>query len=191
MTEVRFIAITGPAAAGKSTIAQALQTELIRRGELWLLMELDVFARGLPRDWIKWGKHRGQFAERGFVYARGPDGRVDLTLGSDGRSMLAAFHRSVAAVVKSGVNVICETIVYDEADWQDWLAALTNISARWVKLDASIDVLEGREVERPRPAQGLARGMTARKPVGEYDLEADTGVDATSTIVGRIVDILA
>src|SRR5262245_45737710 len=108
MTHATFIAITGPAAVGKSTIAQALQVELVRGGELWYVMELDVFARGLPRDWINWGKHRGAFADRGFVYTRGPDGGVDLTLGADGRRMLAAFHRAVAAVVKSGVNVICE-----------------------------------------------------------------------------------
>jgi len=191
MTKADFIAITGPAAAGKSTIAKALQAELIRRGELWHVMELDVFARGLPREWIKWGTHLGEFAERGFVYARGADGRVDLTLGADGRRVLAAFHRSVAAVVKSGINVICETIVYDDEDWRDWTAALTDISARWVKLSAPIDVLEGREVERPRPAQGLARGMAARQPVGEYDVEGDTGVEAVGAIVGRIVAVLA
>ena len=187
----KFIAITGPAAAGKSTLAKALQSELVRRGELWHVMELDVFARGLPREWIKWGKHRGEFAERGFVYARAQDGRVDLTLGSDGRRVLAAFHRSVAVVVKSGINVICETIVYDDEDWRDWSDALTNISACWVKLNAPIEVLEGREVDRPRPAQGLARGMAARKPVGEYVIEGDTGVETVSVIVARIVDMLA
>jgi chloramphenicol 3-O-phosphotransferase len=191
MTAGKFIAIAGPAAAGKSTVAKALQAQLIRGGELWLVMELDVFARALPRDWIKWGKHQGEFAERGFIYARGPDGRVDLTLGPDGRRVLEAFHRSVAAVVQSGVNIICETIVYDDADWHDWSQMLTNISARWVKLGAALEVLEAREAERPRPAQGVARGMMARKPVGEYDVEADTGVETTSAIVGRIIDLLA
>jgi chloramphenicol 3-O-phosphotransferase len=105
--------------------------------------------------------------------------------------VLTAFHRSVAEVVKSGINVICETIVYDDADWRDWPDALTDIPARWVKLNASIQVLEGREVERARPAQGPARGMAARKPVGEYDIEGDTGVEAVGAIVARIVDLLA
>ena len=94
MTATRLIAITGPAAVGKSTVARELQSELVRSGELWLVIELDIFARGLPRDWISLGKHQGRYAERGFVYARGQDGSLELGLGSDGRRVLSAFHRS-------------------------------------------------------------------------------------------------
>jgi hypothetical protein len=116
MTVNKLIAITGPAAVGKSTVARELQSELIRSGELWLVIELDTFARGLSRDWISFGKHQGRYAERGFVYARGQDGGIELRVGPDGRSVLAAFHRSVAAIARSGVGVICETIVYDDDD---------------------------------------------------------------------------
>src|SRR5580765_4858774 len=108
----KLIVVTGPAAVGKSTVTKALQKELTRSGELWLAIELDVFARSLPRPWIAWGDHRGRNAAQGFVYARGSDGSLELELGSDGRRVLSAFHRSVAAVVTSGVSVICETIVY-------------------------------------------------------------------------------
>src|SRR5262249_4187051 len=124
-------------------------------------------------------------------YARGPDGGVDLTLGTDGRRVLTAFHRSVAAVVESGVNVICETIVHDKEDWRDWSDALANISVRWVRVNAPVDVLESREGDRPRPAQGLARGMSARKVVGHYDIEVDTGTETTAAIVDRIIEMLA
>ena len=98
----RLIAITGPAAVGKSTIARALQAELSRRGELWLVLELDLFGRGLSRDWIAMGARRGAHAERGFVYARAADGTIALELGPDGRRVLAAFHRSVAAAARDG-----------------------------------------------------------------------------------------
>ena len=98
MTIGKLIVLTGPAAVGKSTLAKALQAELVRGGELWLTLELDVFASGLPRAWLAWGDHRGRHAARGYVYARAADGGVGLALGQDGRRVLAAFHRSVAAV---------------------------------------------------------------------------------------------
>jgi chloramphenicol 3-O phosphotransferase len=183
-----LIAITGPAAAGKSTLARALQAEFSARGALWLTFELDGFARGLPRDWIGLAGRRGRFADRGFIYVRGSDGSIALTLGPDGRRVLAAFHRSVAAVVRSGVGVICETIVYDDEDWSDWQNALGGIIQCWVKLGAPLAVLEAREqADRTRLFQGLARGMSARKPVGTFDIEADTAEEAAGAIAQRIV----
>jgi chloramphenicol 3-O-phosphotransferase len=185
---VKLVAITGPAAVGKSTVARALQSELARRGELWLVMELDLFGRGLPRDWVAMGSHAGRHAASGFTYARAADGSVALELGADGRRVLAAFHRSVAAVVRSGVNVVCETIVYDDEDWSDWSAALRGVPARWVNLRAPVAVLEDREgSDRSRVFRGLARGMSARAAVGRYEVEADTSAEPAAAVVQRIV----
>jgi chloramphenicol 3-O phosphotransferase len=187
-----LILITGPAAVGKSTVARGVQAELSRDGALWLVMELDVFARGLSRDWIAVEGRAGRHAERGFTYARAADGSVGLSLGPDGRRVLAAFHRAVAAMVRSGVGVICETIVYDEADWADWSDALDGISAVWVKLGAPVGVLEARETADRSPVfQGLARGMAARPAVGVFDVEADTAAETAEAIVGRIVGVMA
>jgi chloramphenicol 3-O-phosphotransferase len=185
----RLIAITGPAAVGKSTLARALQAELGRNGELWLLLELDVFARALSRDWIGVGRsRRGRYADAGFDYTRRSDGSVGLTIGDDGRRVLAAFHRSVAAVVRAGVNVVCETLVYDLADWEDWRAALGEISVRWVRLSAPRDVLEAREsAEETRLFKGLARGMLSRPAVGECHVEIDTSVESVNASVARVL----
>ncbi len=173
----KLVAITGPAAVGKSTVAKALLADLTGDGDLWLLMELDVFARALPRDWIAWGERVGRRSELGFTYGREADGSVGLTLGADGRQMLAAFHRSVAAVVRSGMDVICETVVHDEGDWADWQAALDGIEVCWVRLTAPVARLEERErAERP----------SARPLVGVSDIEADTDVDDAQAIARRI-----
>ena len=188
MMPPRLIVITGPAAAGKSTLSRELQSQLTRDGELWLVLELDVFARGLPRDWVSLGTHRGRHAERGFVYARAQDGGIELGIGVDGRRVLAGFHRTVAAVVRSGIGVICETIVYDQDDRNDWAEALGDMPAFWVKLDAPLAVLEAREAaDRTRVLRGLARGMTARASVGRHDFEADSAADSASSIARRIV----
>jgi chloramphenicol 3-O phosphotransferase len=188
----KLIVVTGPAAAEKSTIAKGLQAELAANGDLWLLMELDVFGRSLPRSWISFGSHHGVYAQLGFVYERASDDSIELVLGIDGRRVLKAFHRSVAAIAKSGLNVICETILYDDDDWNDWSDSLFGLSACWVKLSAPIDVLEERErVDQTRTFRGLARGMSARKSVGKFTVEADTSSENANAIVRRIVAILS
>ena len=181
--------VTGPAAVGKSTIARGLQSEFARGGNLWLLIQLDTFARALPRDWISWSRRQGIYADRGFAYAPAADGSVQLTLGADARSVLAAFHRSVAAVVKSGVNALCETIVYDDDDWSDWADALSGISAHWVRLSAPLAILEARESsDDSRIFRGLARGMIAREQVRSFDVEFDTSIEDADAIVRRIAE---
>jgi chloramphenicol 3-O-phosphotransferase len=188
MTPGRLIVITGPAAAGKSTLARALQSHFARHDELWLVFELDAFGRGMPRDWIALGKHRGEHAAQGFDYVRSDDRSLELILGSDGRRVLASFHRAVAAAVRSGVNVVCETIVYDDDDWNDWADALRDIRTCWVRLSASLAVIDAREkAERAPLFHGLGRGMSARLANGTFSVEADTGTESTNTVVERVV----
>jgi chloramphenicol 3-O-phosphotransferase len=93
----RLVVITGPAAAGKSTLARALQARFADRDDLWLVLELDLFARSIPRDWIAWRRRQGRLADRGFTYSQAGKGEpVSLSLGADARLVLAAFHRTVA-----------------------------------------------------------------------------------------------
>lgn len=185
----KLILITGPAAVGKSTVASGLQVELGGDGALWLVVELDVFARAVSRDWIAAGAHVGRFAERGFTYRRSDDGSLSLALGVEGRRVLTAFHRSVAAIARSGVNVICETIVFDTEDWDDWSDALSGLSATWVRLGAPVAALEAREAAERLPAfQGLARGMAGRPAVGVFHVDADTSAEAAEAIVRRVAE---
>jgi len=187
MTHGKLIVVTGPAAVGKSTVAKGLQAEFANKGQLWLVMELDHFGRGLPRDWVSLGTHQGLYGVSGFTYRRADDNSIELVLGSDGRHVLKAFHRSIAAVARAGLNVICEAIVYDDDDWNDWLEAVADVSTTWVRLSASLAVLEDRErADRSRVFQGLARGMSARKTVGTFDIEVDTSIEEASAIVRRI-----
>ncbi len=154
-------------------------------------MELDAFGRGVPHAWIAFGDRAGRYADQGFVYGPSPTGGLDLTLGPDGRRVLGAFHRAVAAAAASGMNVICEAIVHDEADRQDWADALGGTAAIWVRLTAALEVLEGREqADRSRIFQGLARGMSARSLMGTWDVEGDSGVESVDELVDRVRELV-
>jgi chloramphenicol 3-O-phosphotransferase len=187
----RLIGITGPAAAGKSTLLRALQAALSKDGELWFAVQLDDFARGIPPRWVTMAGRSGRYGNLGFTYTAGDDGAIALTLGADGRRVLAAFHRAVAAIAASGVDVIFEAIVHDDADWADWQAALGDRQVLWVRLAAPVAILEYRERFDPtRQLQGLARGMSARPPVGRADIAADTSAESTEAIMARVMAAL-
>lgn len=188
----RLVVVTGPAAVGKTTVARALQKHLSRDGDFWLVMDLDVFARGISMRWLSFGDRGGRYADRGFTYAPAPSGGIELTLGADGRRVLAAFHRSVAATVALGVDVVAEAAIYDADDRRDWSVALGEIEATWVRLTASVDELAARERANPsRVFHGLAEGMSARPVVGSFDVVADTGAETLEDIVHRVTEVVA
>ena len=183
-----IVVITGAAATGKSTVAAALQAKLSAQGSLWLYSGIDSFAQSLRRDWASFEGRGGPFAERGFVYSRGKDGALSLTLGADGRRVMNAFHKSIAAIARSGINVVCEAVIYDAEDWGDWVETLEPFSTCWVKLSAPLAVLEDREKDRPQEVRGLARGMMSTQGVGRFDVECDTSIDTLEEVVGKILE---
>ena len=113
-----------------------------------------------------------------------------LRLGEDGRRVLAAFHRAMAAVASSGVDVVCEAVVYDQADWEDWTDALNATHSIWINLNAPLSVLEERERTRPEAVRGLARGTLTRERVGAYDLAIDTSTTTVDEAVNRIIVLI-
>jgi len=183
----KVVAITGPAACGKSTISKALQSRLSSQGSLWILVEVDGFASSLMKDWFSFDLQTAPYGDRGFTYTRGNDQGLQLAVGLEGRKVLNAFHRSVAAIARSGVDVVCETVICDDDDWADWLEVLQGIPQLWVELNAPLSVLETREIDRPKEIRGLARGMKTRGAVGQYDISADTSIETPEEIVDRIL----
>jgi chloramphenicol 3-O phosphotransferase len=106
--------------------------------------------------------------------------------------MLQGYHRAVAALARSGVNVIVEEVMISEWEWEDWADSLEGVDVRWVAVRCDVDVVERREVERGDRYRGLARGtaiVTHRYP--GYDIEVDTTSRAVEELAAEIVAQLA
>ncbi len=91
--------------------------------------------------------------------------------------MLRTYHEAAVAGVRSGLDVIVDDVVVDEAIFGDWLDVLGELEPTWVGIRCSPDIAVRREQARgDRPV-----GMTAVQTMSvhrhvSYAFEIDTGV---------------
>ena len=169
-----MIVLNGTSSAGKSTLAQLLQDRFAAAGEPWIVVGVDDLFVKLPREWITIGAHVGVHGEDGIVFER-IDGDIRRRIGPVGTQVLAAYRGMVAALARSGVNVIVDEVLLSEEDWRGWQAELAEFAVRWVRVDCALEVVETRERERGDRLVGLARSqydIVHHHPA--YDARIDT-----------------
>jgi len=186
-----IVFLTGPAAAGKSTVAKAFQKAQARNGAFWVCMDLDDFAKGISFDWYGLGAVRGPHAERGLVYVKAKDGALTMKLGDDLRRAFGAFRAGVLAVAQAGVNVICAASLVEEQDWAAWGEIGAAHPVIRVGLMGPVDELERREkADATRLLKGLARGNYAIYDRDEYDLRIDTTLVSAKDAAQLVAELL-
>jgi chloramphenicol 3-O phosphotransferase len=175
--------LVGTSSAGKTTTAAALQGCL---DEHHLLLGFDVFLGMVDR---RWGGH-GPHTQEGFRYD--PSAVDDagepistISCGPAGRRILHGTHRAVAALARSGNNVIVDEILLDDAVLADWQTALDGLCVYVVQVQAPVDVLVARERQRNQHA-GLARGHLPVNSLASYDVAVDTSLKAPAECAAAI-----
>jgi chloramphenicol 3-O phosphotransferase len=167
------IVLNGTSSAGKSTLAAEMQTQLVARSSCWVILGIDDFLGKLPAPWVRY-REVGAHADEGVSFVRaGSD--IVFRAGPVGRALLAGYRRAVAAVVRSGVNVIVDEVVLDEEAWAQWESELRGLDPFWVRVDCPIEVCEARERARSDRLPGLARSQATfvhRHP--RYRVAVDT-----------------
>jgi chloramphenicol 3-O phosphotransferase len=165
--------LAGTSSAGKTTTAAALQGCF---DDHHLLLGFDVFLRMVdPR----WGGH-GPHTQQGFRY---DPSTVDdsgeqistISCGPVGRRILDGTHRAVAALARSGNNVIVDEMLLDDAVLADWQTALDGLRVYVVQVQAPVEVLVARERQRNQHT-GLARGHLPVNSLASYDVAVDTSL---------------
>jgi chloramphenicol 3-O phosphotransferase len=179
------IVLNGTSTAGKSTLAAEMQRQLTARGRCWIILGIDDFLGKLPAPWVRY-LDAGAHADEGVRFDRVGDDIV-FRAGPVGRALLVGYRRSVAAVVRSGMNVIVDEVVLDEEAWTQWQVELGELDPFWVRVDCPMEVCEGRERDRPERLPGLARSQAPfvhRHP--RYRLTVDSST-ATPGELARVV----
>lgn len=172
-----LIFLNGTTSSGKTSIASALQEQLARP---YCVTGIDDAFAMLPA--------RLHNNRDGFFFDRDELGLVRLNFGQVGLACLKAHHRSVAAIARSGIDLICdEVILWDELR-QDWLDVLDGLPAVFIGVHCSLEELERREINRGDRVIGQARGQFAIvHSKMRYDIEVDSSQKPPSQLAAEII----
>ncbi|XGX80918.1 hypothetical protein LQK93_03764 [Terrabacter sp. BE26] len=159
--------------------------------EPYLRVGLDHFFSMFPYEWRDHPRGPGP----GFWVDEtlDPDGspRARIHYGEAGARMLTGMRAAVNALLASGNNVIIDEMPVDDSIIPAWRQDLRAASTLWVRLTASLPVLEEREHARTKGRQlGNSRGHFNVGSEGKWDLVIDTDNLAPSETAAKIVRAL-
>lgn len=166
------IILVGVSSVGKTSVSEQLQLDL---REPYLHVGVDHFFSMFPYEWRDHPRQPGP----GFWVEQSVDAdgspRARIRYGEAGFQLLAGMRAAVNALLATGNNVILDEMPIDGSIVPAWRRELKTCSSLWVRLTASLPVLEQRERDRTRGQQlGNARGHLD-VPVGDrWDLVLDT-----------------
>lgn len=163
------LVLNGTSSSGKSSLARALQA---RWPGLLLDAGLDRHLGMLPREYL------GPLWPEVYRYTYGTDGRVaSIAVGPAGARLHRAMHWSVAALARSGCDVVVDHVLLERRWALDLVAALEGVPTVLVAVRLPAKVLAQREVDRADRTLGQALAqLPAVHAHGPYDVEVDTSV---------------
>lgn len=181
----RVVIVNGPSSVGKSTIARGLQAALDHG---WLKVGIDDFLGFVPESLV----NLGPSADAGFRWFPAKTTGEEATrivVGDYGHRVVRGVHRAMAALARSGLDVIVDDVLL-EAGWlDDYLEAMAGIDVVFVGVTAPLAVIEEREIARgdrfPRQARGHYDHVHHDNI---YDVLVDTSILTPEATVERIVE---
>lgn len=184
----RAIVLVGVSSVGKTTVSRELQLAL---REPYLHVGIDHFFSMFPYEWRDHPRGPGP----GFWVrtTRDPDGhpRAQIHYGDAGARLLAGMRAAVNALLAAGNNVILDEMPIDDSIVPAWRRDLRAASATWVRLTASLPVLEARERARTSGQQlGNSRGHFDVPTGDDWDLVIHTDALTPGEAAARIVEAL-
>ena len=172
----RVVVLSGGSSAGKTTVGRKLQETL---DGSWLLLGVDVLLWMLPPRLMR--------SEEGVAVKDGV-----ISRGDEFMRIFEAFRDSIAAIVRSGVDVLIDDVMlegaFDQRLWNDSLAGLETL---WVGVRCNPDAAAAREAARGDRPPGIARRHATTVHEGvRYDLEIDTDVLDIAHAVDLVADAI-
>jgi chloramphenicol 3-O phosphotransferase len=184
----KAIVLVGVSSVGKTTVARQLQLAL---REPYLHVGLDHFFSMFPYEWRDHprGPGPGFWVDKTADAAGCPRSRI--CYGDAGAQLLAGMRAAVNALLAGGNNVILDGMPIDDSIMPAWRRELRASCTTWVRLTASLPILEERERARTTGQQvGNSRGHFDVSAGEEWDLVIDTDDLTPSETAARIVAAL-
>jgi len=184
------VVINGPSAAGKSTLAAAIQDHI----EVPLLrFGVDELYRMVPDQWAG-GTPNARYAEKGFTYQNvaSRPGVRRIKNGVDAMAMLYAMNAAILGILGSGVGVVVDGQAFEPDVNSDLEKRLQDLQAQglaWVaiiELAASGENLADRQRQHAHPVGLSLYHNTLPKQATRPDLVVQT-TDMTADQVAEFV----
>ena len=179
-----IVLLNGVPGVGKTTIGALLRDMLPGP---WIFIDLDRFLEMLSPRYV--GEKTP--ADQGFLFSRGNNGVVDLTLGPVARNFLSGFHNVVREFASANLNVVVADLILNREMLDECVSLWTGHRVLFVGLFSTWEVAEQRVRKRGGLALGLARATFAALHSHRlYDLELDTSVIEPSESAMRIREVI-
>jgi chloramphenicol 3-O phosphotransferase len=181
-----IILLNGTVSAGKTSLARGVQHVM---EEPYLHLGADFLgAMCAPR--YAGGTH----AAEGFAWVPVEGAEPPMTAlvaGPYGHQIVEGLHEAIAALARSGHNVVVDHILRERRWLRHCLEAWKNLPVLFVGVRCPLAIAEERERERGNRVLGVARWEFDRvHTYGHYDLEIDTSLHRPRTgaelIAGRL-----
>ncbi len=169
MDKGHIIFLNGISSSGKTMIAKALQENL---AEPYMHVSGDDFI-GMYPEWF-WGPAGQEETFMHFIPA-----------------IISGLHRCVAALAKSGNNLIVDHVLQEKGWLKECVENWDGLDVLFVGVKCPLEIAEQREEERGDRNIGTARHQYKRVHThGVYDLEVDTSLLTVDECVTRIMELL-
>jgi len=176
----RIIFLNGTSSAGKTTIAAILQESL---EDLYLRVTIDDFFAMAPHKYL--GSQPS--ARRAFFIERTDDGPI-WRVGPLGHRVMSGMHAAVAALARTGNNVIVDTALWVRGWFEDAVAALHGLPVFYVQVYVPLDAALRRERRRGDREPGTTiDGYDVVYAAAPYDLRIDTSTCGPEECARRIM----
>jgi chloramphenicol 3-O phosphotransferase len=206
MEQGNIVLINGTSSAGKSSTARALQeimeTPYLHTGVDHFLPRFparlfDVTSPDAPAstDYFQLlyrdGARRIVVGREGGDAVYGDGTLIGVRLGPSALHLFAGIYRAIAALARSGIDVVVDDVIYDHRVLQAAVAALHDVPVLFVGLRLPREVADRRERERgDRGPGGAAAFYDLVHAHGVYDLEFDTATTTAVECARRIKEAL-
>lgn len=172
------VVLTGPSAAGKSTLAEAIQDHW---AEPLLRFGVDELYRMVPGQWAG-GVQNARYASRGFSYqdVEHLPGARRIENGPDALAMLYAMNAAIVAMLASGVGVVVDGQAFEPAVNDDLQSRLHRMRVEGMARVAVVELavadkqLADRQHRHAHPAGLSLHQNTLPKQAEDPDLVVET-----------------